>query len=167
MKQLKPSIQKQVKKIDDEIARIDPSKYVWNYTIDKLYARRTALLLIGYNIAHRGKKLHQATIIRRAKKLGADGEYILDKLQNPTGTRFYASDLHAILATEFNVTLLDAQQLKHLMNLRHDRYGYNPKYLVRMGNYNQLIDLHHKKLIQDYEDTENAKLIWNHMGRKR
>ena len=43
---------------------------------DELWAKYAALLLIGHNIARRGKPLHEKTVLKKIRKLGDNGAAI-------------------------------------------------------------------------------------------
>ncbi len=99
----------------------------YEYEIRRMNAARAAKMLIGYNIAHRGKKLHQSTIIKRAQKLGADGEFIINQMHASQSISrivnahpYLHSELH-----KYGVTLLDRNHLNFVMtrlsNLYHER----------------------------------------------
>ena len=90
-------------------------------TISKLNGERAALLLIGYNIARRGKPLHEAKVLKEAAKLDKrkdlrialdDGFFIRNQLYTPTPTS--ASYLHIALKKR-GIKLLDTNAFRMIM----------------------------------------------------
>ena len=83
-----------------------------------LDAKRVAELLIGYNIAHRGKKLHPSKITKKLSKLPeAHAETIYytindDHFNSPVLTA--QPYLHSILRKKYGVLLLDEKYFEYL-----------------------------------------------------
>lgn len=83
-----------------------------------LDAKRVAELLIGYNIAHRGKKLHPSKITKKLSKLPeAHAETIYyainnDHFNSPVLTA--QPYLHSILQKKYGVLLLDKKYFEYL-----------------------------------------------------
>jgi len=83
-----------------------------------LNAKRVAEILIGYNIAHRGKKLHPSKITKKLSKLPeAHAETIYyaindDHFNSPVLTA--QPYLHSILQKKYGVLLLDEKYFEYL-----------------------------------------------------
>lgn len=83
-----------------------------------LNAKRVTELLIGYNIAHRGKKLHPSKITKKLSKLPeAHAETIYytindDHFNSPVLTA--QPYLHSILQKKYGVLLLDEKYFEYL-----------------------------------------------------
>lgn len=90
---------------------------------EKLNAERAALMLIGYNIARRGKPLHESQIIKKTAKLShVDREFILYQMRQSTGATPVLTTgphLHRALKRH-GITLLDTNAFMMIMN-RLDR----------------------------------------------
>ncbi len=83
-----------------------------------LNAKRVAELLIGYNIAHRGKKLHPSKITKKLSKLPETHAEIIyyaindDHFNSPVLTA--QPYLHSILQKKYGVLLLDKKYFEYL-----------------------------------------------------
>ncbi len=166
MKKIKPNIQKQINNIDGQIMALDANYR--NYTdgefhhlLNTLSARRAALLLIGYNIAHRGKKLHERTIRTRASRLGDNGDFIISELENNARTDQHITYLCSALR-EYDITLLDKHQLDNIAAQRNIYYDALGPYggttahgrrmaIRRIAKCNKQIALFHKQLTSNYQ----------------
>ncbi len=128
----------------------------------RLDAERAAAMLIGYNIARRGKKLHEKTVMDKTAKLGEDGEFIRWAMSISRFGSCFVTDhpyLHSALA-KYGVTLLDANYLDHLqrrltnMTTQRDNIikanpDYTPRQLNnRIDKCEKTIKLFHKTLVK-------------------
>lgn len=90
---------------------------------DTLNAKRAANLLIGYNIARRGKKLHASKIEKQLKKIPAPHAEIIQtamsasNFTSPSPASFKFPHLHSELYKKYGVLLLDEKYYKYLIFL--------------------------------------------------
>lgn len=81
-----------------------------DYKINRLNAKKAAILLIGLHIARRGKPLHQNTAFKKLEKLGETGNWLKSQIENSYslhGVINAHAYLHSELKRTYNVILLD------------------------------------------------------------
>ena len=54
----------------------------YNYNLQKLEAAKSVQIMLGHNIARRGKKLHAATAFKKLEKLGDTGKRIKHQIES-------------------------------------------------------------------------------------
>lgn len=133
---------------------------------NKLYAQRAAAMLIGYNIAHRGKKLHEKTLLKKTAKMGDDGAFIRAQMHCSRFDSCFVTDrpyLHQALLKNYGVTLLDSNYLDYLetnlidMVFTRDIVAkeypnkFSPDAIKRLNNridkYERTLNLFHKTMV--------------------
>ncbi len=132
----------------------------------RLRAERAAALLIGYNIAHRGKKLHEKTLLKKTEKLGEDGDFIRWQMRMSNFNSPFADSrpyLHQALIKQYGVTLLDSNYLDHLESKLIDMVykrdivikeapelfseEYKKRLAKRIDKYERTLNLFHKTMV--------------------
>jgi len=120
-----------------------------------LNARKIVLSMIGYNIAHRGKKLHPTTAIKKLEKLGTTGA----KLKHD----FEHSDPDIISAEfkQYGITLLDEnhcskinKQLGHLVTHYMDMPVIMPTIENRIKRLCGKMNMFHKTMIEKVKEKQ-------------
>ena len=98
----------------------DLGQFLAEYEIKQsiLNAKRVAELLIGYNIAHRGKKLHPSKITKKLSKLPeAYAETIYHAINDSNFNSPVLTSqpyLHSVLYEKYGVLLLDTKYFEYL-----------------------------------------------------
>jgi hypothetical protein len=121
-------------------------------------AKWAARFLIITNIARRGKLLHPDTAVRKLKKYGDNGKYVIDMIGTPVLPMVFNSEpyLARELYNSFHVTLMDTSLLQYLLtkirNLEYifpDDDEYRKK---QIKHYKNFIKKFHKSVIE-YQNT--------------
>lgn len=117
-----------------------------------LNAKRVAELIIGYNIAHRGKKLHPATVMRKIKKIPeTHAELIYSTITNDRFNSPALIDrpyLHSVLHDKYGVLLLDEKYFGYLYAILN-----NPRIKLTRKQYEKIINLQkmfHSATVKSY-----------------
>ena len=117
-----------------------------------LNAKRVAELIIGYNIAHRGKKLHPATIMRKIKKIPeTHAELIYSTITNDrfnSPTLIDGPYLHSVLHDKYGVLLLDEKYFGYLYAILND-----PRIKLTRKQYEKIINIQkmfHSATVKSY-----------------
>ena len=109
---------------------------------ERLGAERAALLLIGYNIARRGKPLHEKTVLKKTQKLGLDGYIMRRQIQHPCITDYHLYDA----LKKRGITLLDTNSFRMIMarldELNPARYSDRRE----IDRYEKQLNMFHKSL---------------------
>ena len=117
-------------------------------------AKIAARFLIAKNIARRGKLLHPDTAVRKLKKYGDNGKYVIDMIGTPVLPMVFNSEpyLARELYNSFHVTLMDTSLLQYLLtkirNLEYifpDDDEYRKK---QIKHYKSFVKKFHKSVIE-------------------
>ena len=124
-----------------------------------ILAKWAARFLIVTNIARKGKLLHPDTAVRKLKKYGDNGKYVIDMIKKPVFPIVFNSEpyLARELYNSFHVTLMDTSLLQHLLtkirNIEHifpDDDEYRKK---QIQHYKNFIKKFHKSVIEYQKNT--------------
>ena len=110
----------------------------FEHTQRVLDAKLAAKFLIATNIARRGKLLHPDTAVRKLKKYGKDGKYVIDMISSPVLPMVFNSEpyLARELYNSFHVTLMDAHLLRCLLTEMHNHtYIFPDEYRKKRFNH--------------------------------
>lgn len=92
--------------------------YELDYQTSKLNAQKAADMLIGYNIARRGKPLHESAVLKKTAKLGADGQFIREQMMSSRNSPMLLavkSYLHTALK-KYRITLFDSNYFQIILD---------------------------------------------------
>lgn len=137
-------------------------KYETDYKISKLNAHKAAVMLIGYNIARRGKPLHESVVLKKTRKLGADGEFIRNQMtpvRTPRRLLAALPYLHTALE-QYGIILLDSNRYKLLIQdmervVASDIPQDKKERLI--NKYATQLKLFNVQIRKDYEEKQKTK----------
>ena len=120
-----------------------------------LNARKIVLSMIGYNIAHRGKKLHPTTAIKKLEKLGTTGAILKYDFEH------FDPDIISAEFKQYGITLLDEnhcskinKQLGHLVTHYMDMPVIMPTIENRIKRLCGKMNMFHKTMIEKVKEKQ-------------
>lgn len=136
--------------------------YEYEYDFRRLNAQKATILLFAYNIARRGKRLHESVVLKKTRKLGADGEFIRKQMQDfcaPQMLLCAQPHLHAALHRN-KVLLLDSNNYRMLNDIVENIERSNlPRHIKmrRIENCAKIMKLHNAQIRKKYENRQKTK----------
>lgn len=126
----------------------------YDFNASKLNAKKATLMLIGYNIAHRNKPLHESVVLKKTKKLGPDGEFIRNQLTRICNPMIFSfPHLHMEL-NKYGVTLLDYNYYNMLINRMEHLVHFDIPQNIKdqhLNKYETLLNLFNAQIRNKYE----------------
>lgn len=142
---------------DNELAKL---YHDYDYGANKLNAKKAAAMLIGYNIARRGKLLHESAVLKKVEKLGPDGEFIRHQMTHICNPMIFSfPHLHMELG-KYGVTLLDYNYFITLINrMKLLEQSDMPQHIKeqRLNRYETRLKLFNAQIQNKYEQKQRTK----------